>query len=159
MRHHYSDSHSKAEIKLTTWIRNSKNLFIYMDWPIRVQFPTTAVVLARAQRLDRIWGTHNSCTVGPGIFIRRVMWHENEVVHSLELQTRRKQNTRVSDLFICLGNVMVSVLAIGPKVSGFKPGRGDGFSRAIKSIAHLSSEGSKAASPMSLDFTACKSHF
>jgi hypothetical protein len=51
---------------------------------------------------------------------------------------------------------MVSVLAIVPKVSGFKPGRGDGFSRAIKSIAHLSSEGSKAASPMSLDFTACK---
>jgi hypothetical protein len=27
---------------------------------------------------------------------------------------------------------MVSVLAIGPKVSGFKPGRGDGLLRPIK---------------------------
>jgi hypothetical protein len=31
-----------------------------------------------------------------------------------------------------LGGVIVSVLAIGPKVRGFKPGRGDGFLRAIK---------------------------
>jgi hypothetical protein len=27
---------------------------------------------------------------------------------------------------------MVSVLATGPKVRGFKPGRGDGFLKAIK---------------------------
>jgi hypothetical protein len=27
---------------------------------------------------------------------------------------------------------VVSVLAIGPKVRGFKPGQGDGFLRAIK---------------------------
>jgi hypothetical protein len=31
-----------------------------------------------------------------------------------------------------LGGVMVSVLATGPMVRGFKPGRGDGFLRAIK---------------------------
>jgi hypothetical protein len=30
-----------------------------------------------------------------------------------------------------LGGVMVSVLAIRPKVGGFKPGRGDGFLRVI----------------------------
>jgi hypothetical protein len=31
-----------------------------------------------------------------------------------------------------LGGVMVSVLAIGLKIHGFKPSRGDGFLRAIK---------------------------
>jgi hypothetical protein len=31
-----------------------------------------------------------------------------------------------------LGGVVVSVLATGPKVRGFKPGRGDGFLSAIK---------------------------
>jgi hypothetical protein len=31
-----------------------------------------------------------------------------------------------------LGDVMVSVLAVGPKVYRFRPGRGDGFLRAIK---------------------------
>jgi hypothetical protein len=36
--------------------------------------------------------------------------------------------------------VMVSVLAIRPKVRGFKPGQGDGSLRAIKSAAHLLSE-------------------
>jgi hypothetical protein len=34
--------------------------------------------------------------------------------------------------FSRLGDVMVSVLATGPKVRGLKPGRGDEFSRAIK---------------------------
>jgi hypothetical protein len=33
---------------------------------------------------------------------------------------------------VVLGGVMVSVFAIGPKVRGFKPGRGDGLLRAIK---------------------------
>jgi hypothetical protein len=37
--------------------------------------------------------------------------------------------------------VMVSVLAIGPIVGGLKPGRGDGFLRAIKSAARLPAEG------------------
>jgi hypothetical protein len=31
-----------------------------------------------------------------------------------------------------LGGVVVSVLAIGPKRRGFKPGQGDGFLMAIK---------------------------
>jgi hypothetical protein len=30
------------------------------------------------------------------------------------------------------GGVVVSVLATGPKVRGFEPGRGDGFLRAMK---------------------------
>jgi hypothetical protein len=33
---------------------------------------------------------------------------------------------------------MVSVLAIGPKVRGFRPGRGDGILRAIKIRSTLS---------------------
>jgi hypothetical protein len=36
---------------------------------------------------------------------------------------------------------MVSVLAIGPKVRGFKPGRGDGFLRAIKILSTPSFQG------------------
>jgi hypothetical protein len=36
---------------------------------------------------------------------------------------------------------MVSVLVIAPKVWGFKSGQGDGFFRAIKSIARLPSGG------------------
>jgi hypothetical protein len=40
-----------------------------------------------------------------------------------------------------LGGVMVSVLAIGPKVRGFKLGQGYGFLRAIKSAEHVPSEG------------------
>jgi hypothetical protein len=35
----------------------------------------------------------------------------------------------------CLGCVVVSVLATGPKSRGFKHGRGDGFLRAIKILS------------------------
>jgi hypothetical protein len=37
-----------------------------------------------------------------------------------------------------LGGVIVSVLAIGPKVRGFKRGRGDGFLRTIEIRSTLS---------------------
>jgi hypothetical protein len=40
-----------------------------------------------------------------------------------------------------LGGVVVSVLATGPKVRGFKSGRGRWILRVIKSVARLSSEG------------------
>jgi hypothetical protein len=43
--------------------------------------------------------------------------------------------------FIALGGVVVSVLATGPKVRGFKPGRRRWILRVIKSIARLPSEG------------------
>jgi hypothetical protein len=36
---------------------------------------------------------------------------------------------------------MVSMIAIRPKIREFKPGRGDGFLRAINSAARLPSEG------------------
>jgi hypothetical protein len=42
---------------------------------------------------------------------------------------------------VFLSTVMVSVLVIGPKVRGFKPGRGDGFLRAIKIRRNVSSGG------------------
>jgi hypothetical protein len=35
-------------------------------------------------------------------------------------------------LFVALGVLVVSVLAIGPKVRGFKPAEYDGFLREIK---------------------------
>jgi hypothetical protein len=40
-----------------------------------------------------------------------------------------------------LGDVLVIVLAIKPKVCRFKPGRGDGFLRAIKIRSTTSFEG------------------
>jgi hypothetical protein len=48
---------------------------------------------------------------------------------------------RLYCLFVALGGVVVGVLATGPKVRGFKPGRGRWILRVIKSVARLSSEG------------------
>jgi hypothetical protein len=42
---------------------------------------------------------------------------------------------------VALGGLVVSVLATGPKVHGFKPGRGRRILRVIKSVARLPSEG------------------
>jgi hypothetical protein len=42
---------------------------------------------------------------------------------------------------IALGGVVVSVLATGPMVRGFKPGRERWILRVIKSVARLPSEG------------------
>jgi hypothetical protein len=42
-----------------------------------------------------------------------------------------------SNLFFALGGLVVSALATGPKVRGFKPG----FLTVIKSVARLPSEG------------------
>jgi hypothetical protein len=45
----------------------------------------------------------------------------------------------------CLGGVMISALAFGPNVRGFKPGRGGGFLRVIETRSTPSSQiGSKA---------------
>jgi hypothetical protein len=43
--------------------------------------------------------------------------------------------------FIAFGGLVVSVLATGPKVRGFKPGRERWILRVIKSAARLPSEG------------------
>jgi hypothetical protein len=42
---------------------------------------------------------------------------------------------------VALGGLVVSVLATGPKVRGFKPGRGRWILMVIKSVARLPSEG------------------
>jgi hypothetical protein len=42
---------------------------------------------------------------------------------------------------VALGSVVVSVLATGPKVRGFKLGRGRWILRVIKCVARLPSEG------------------
>jgi hypothetical protein len=59
--------------------------------------------------------------------------------------------------FSCLGGVVVSVFAAGPKGSVFKPSRGDGFLMAVKSPQHTFLQmGSKARVLILQDFTACK---
>jgi hypothetical protein len=50
---------------------------------------------------------------------------------------------------------MVRILAIRPKVRGFKPGQGDGFFKALK-ISCTPNLGGKADGPMSQNFTPCK---
>jgi hypothetical protein len=42
---------------------------------------------------------------------------------------------------VSLGGLVISVLATGPKVRGFKPGRGRWILRVIKFVARLPSEG------------------
>jgi hypothetical protein len=46
---------------------------------------------------------------------------------------------------------VVSVLATGPKVRRFKPGRGRWIFRVIKSVARLPSEGKKSRRPHVVD--------
>jgi hypothetical protein len=43
----------------------------------------------------------------------------------------------VSTKMVTLGGLVVSVLATGPKVHGFKPGRGRWILRVMKSAARL----------------------
>jgi hypothetical protein len=50
-------------------------------------------------------------------------------------------NLQVLQHLVALGGLVVSVLAAGPKVRGFKPGRGLWILRVIKSVARLPSEG------------------
>jgi hypothetical protein len=47
----------------------------------------------------------------------------------------------ISHGLVALGGLVVNVLATGPKVRGFKPGRGRWILRVIKSAARLPSEG------------------
>jgi hypothetical protein len=51
---------------------------------------------------------------------------------------------------VILSGLMVKVLAIGPKVRGFKPGRGRRIYKSNKNLQHIFlRRGSKAVSPMS----------
>jgi hypothetical protein len=60
----------------------------------------------------------------------------------------------------CLGGVMASVLDIGPKVRGFKLGRGDGFLRAIKILSTPSFGGEvKPSAPCCNILRNVKTHF
>jgi hypothetical protein len=55
-----------------------------------------------------------------------------------------------------LGGVMISVLAIGPKVRGFNPGRGQWIFNGDKNPQHAFRRiGSKVVGPISFSFTAC----
>jgi hypothetical protein len=53
----------------------------------------------------------------------------------------RSANHSTSTFGVALGGPVVSVLATGPKVRGFKPGRGRWILRVIKSVVRLPSEG------------------
>jgi hypothetical protein len=56
----------------------------------------------------------------------------SEVLTSFIFSTMVPNTGDSKHLWSHIGGVMVSVLAIEPKVRGFKPGRGDGFFRAIE---------------------------
>jgi hypothetical protein len=59
-------------------------------------------------------------------------------------QLRRSHFEDVNASLVALGGLVVSVLATGPKVRGFKPGRGRCILRVIKSVARLPSEGKES---------------
>jgi hypothetical protein len=57
---------------------------------------------------------------------------------------------------VVLGGVMTTVLAIGPKVCGFNPGRGRRIFKGDKNPQYaFLRRGSKVVGLVSLDFTAC----
>jgi hypothetical protein len=58
-----------------------------------------------------------------------------------EIKSRKMTDTHRLHTSVVLGGVVVSVLATGPKVRGFKPGRGRWILRVIKTVARLPSEG------------------
>jgi hypothetical protein len=61
---------------------------------------------------------------------------------SLSLGVSNKEiNEAANYMAVALGGLVVSVLATGPKVRGFKPGRRRWILRVIKSAARLPSEG------------------
>jgi hypothetical protein len=63
-------------------------------------------------------------------------------------------------MIVVLSDVMVSVLAFGQKVHGFKPGRGSGFLRAIKICSTLSFRGGvKLLAPCCEIFQHVKIHY
>jgi hypothetical protein len=60
---------------------------------------------------------------------------------------------------VALGGRVLIVLAIGPKVPGFKTGREQWIFKGDKNTQHaFLRRGSKAFGPMSQDFTACKNY-
>jgi hypothetical protein len=61
--------------------------------------------------------------------------------HSAILESDRQTSAELRTLRSLLGGVVVSVIVTGPKVSEFKPGRGDGLVRAKKSAARLPWDG------------------
>jgi hypothetical protein len=66
------------------------------------------------------------------IFSSFFLTHPSLVTISTPPEQQRQQLIQCLHVPICCGGVVVSVLATGPKGRGFKPGRGDGFLRAIK---------------------------
>jgi hypothetical protein len=82
--------------------------------------------------------------------ILKLSWTRNAESLFIEL-CNFVQSRGISVMTNChLGVVVVSVLATGPKNRGFKPGRGDGFIRAIKIRSTPSSRmENKGGGPMS----------
>jgi hypothetical protein len=61
--------------------------------------------------------------------------------NELNIVTKLQYLPIMRRFFVALGGLVVSVLATGPKIRGFKPGRGRWILRVIKSAARLPSEG------------------
>jgi hypothetical protein len=61
--------------------------------------------------------------------LRHDLYHEAD---DYFLLSHPSQFTVSNHIYVALGGLVVIVVATGPKVRGFKPGRGDGFLRAIK---------------------------
>jgi hypothetical protein len=64
-------------------------------------------------------------------------YYEN---HMKQIDTLCGQNTELFIIKVALGGLVVSMLATGPKVRGFKPGRGRWILMVIISVARLPSE-------------------
>jgi hypothetical protein len=91
-----------------------------------------------------------------GLVGRYQRFEEHTVSIFSRWRTVHSSETLVSTYIVALGGLVVSVLANGPKVRGFKPGRERWILRVIKSVARLPSEGKVKPSVPCRRFTACK---
>jgi hypothetical protein len=71
-------------------------------------------------------------------FLLFSLFHDSLKIASEIPWVRKRRHISIPK--VAVDGLMVSVLAIGPKVRGFKPGRGRWILRAIKSAARLPSE-------------------
>jgi hypothetical protein len=87
-------------------------------------------------------------------------FHLTQYLHKKECCTARRPTPCTYGPNSRLGGETVSMLATGPKIRGFKPGRGDGFLRAIKIRSTPSFRGDvKPSATCGEIITACKNHF
>jgi hypothetical protein len=149
--------HECSWVFMSSCPNKRSELFIVFSVTILLWISWLCIVLLLVSRIGTFWVINTnyccyhgiSCFIPPGILLLVQCAGQNHYLKGLQFNTRGLF-ILVHTLFIiwlhCIrwvafGGVVVSVLPTGPKVRGFKPGRGLWILRVIKSVAHLPSDG------------------